>query len=160
MVNIIHTNNNYRNVGTLEVLNEPLKGQSSQTDSMRQNYYPTAWKRIRAAESNLGIAHDRLVHIQMMVCFHERSCTSKTLNANTIPRTKNGAPATRINTSRTSTSLPTTTTATLNTRTTTASTIPAQAKPPLPTSKNPATTTAAGTGPSSSASSASASPTT
>jgi hypothetical protein len=67
MVNIIHTNNNYRNVGMLEVVNEPQRGQTSQTDSMRQNYYPTAWKRIRAAESNLGISGDKLVHIQMMV---------------------------------------------------------------------------------------------
>ena len=69
MVNIIHTNNNYRNVGMLEVVNEPQQGQSSQTDSMRQNYYPTAWKRIRAAEANLGIAQNNLVHIQMMVGF-------------------------------------------------------------------------------------------
>lgn len=73
MVNIIHADtsstNPYRGVGMLEVVNEPQQGQSSQTDSMRQNYYPTAWKRIRAAEANLGVAQVNSTHIQMMVSF-------------------------------------------------------------------------------------------
>ena len=56
----------------LEVVNEPSRGQSSETDSLRQNYYPTAFKRIRAAEANVGISSDKLVHIQMMVGFHQR----------------------------------------------------------------------------------------
>lgn len=67
MANIIHTNNNYRNVGMLEVLNEPIQGNNSQTDSMRQTYYPTAWARIRAAEAALNISPNDLLHIQMMV---------------------------------------------------------------------------------------------
>ena len=67
MTHIIHTNNNYRNVGMLEVLNEPVQGGNSQTDSMRQTYYPTAWARIRAAEAALNISPNNRLHIQMMV---------------------------------------------------------------------------------------------
>ncbi|KAK0512328.1 hypothetical protein JMJ35_005456 [Cladonia borealis] len=66
MTNIIHTNNNYRNVGMLEVVNEPEQGQDSDTNSMRQQYYPTAWQRIRAAEDALEIAGQNRLHIQMM----------------------------------------------------------------------------------------------
>ena len=67
MTNLIHTNNNYRNVGMLEVVNEPEQSQNSDTDSMRQQYYPTAWQRIRAAEDALEIAGQDRLHIQMMV---------------------------------------------------------------------------------------------
>ena len=67
MTNIIHTNNNYRNVGMLEIVNEPEQGQDSDTNSMRQQYYPTAWQRIRAAEDALEIAGQNRLHIQMMV---------------------------------------------------------------------------------------------
>ena len=67
MTNIIHTNNNYRNVGMLEIVNEPEQSQNSDTDSMRRQYYPTAWQRIRAAEDALEIAGQDRLHIQMMV---------------------------------------------------------------------------------------------
>ena len=67
MTNIIHTNNKYRNVGMLEVVNEPLQAGNSQTDSMRSTYYPTAWARIRAAEAVLNISPNNRLHIQMMV---------------------------------------------------------------------------------------------
>lgn len=67
MANIIHTNSNYRNVGTLEVVNEPIGQVNSQTDYMRQTYYPTAWSRIRAAEAALNVSPNDLLHIQMMV---------------------------------------------------------------------------------------------
>lgn len=67
MANIIHTNNNYRNVGMLEIVNEPVQGGNSETDSMRQNYYPTAYARIRAAEAALKITPNNQLHIQMMV---------------------------------------------------------------------------------------------
>ena len=64
MTNIIHTNHKYRNVGMLEVVNEPVQ---YIVTSMLQDYYPTAWKRIRAAEDRLNVSpYDRL-HIQMMV---------------------------------------------------------------------------------------------
>lgn len=67
MTSIVHTNNNYRNVGMLEILNEPVRGSNSQTNSMRQTYYPTAWARIRAAEAALNISPNSRLHIQMMV---------------------------------------------------------------------------------------------
>ncbi|KAI4255148.1 MAG: hypothetical protein LQ352_002719, partial [Teloschistes flavicans] len=66
MTNIVHTNKNYRNVGMLEVVNEPQQGGNSNTDSMRRTYYPTAWKRIRAAEDKLKISQNNRLHIQMM----------------------------------------------------------------------------------------------
>lgn len=50
----------------LEVVNEPINSVNSQTDSMRETYYPTAWARIRAAEAALNISSENLVHIQMM----------------------------------------------------------------------------------------------
>ena len=66
----IHTNSSYRNVGMLEIVNEPLQGSNSQTDSMRETYYPTAWVRIRAAEDALQISPNNRLHIQMMVYSH------------------------------------------------------------------------------------------
>ena len=51
----------------LEVVNEPIQGSTSQTDSMRETYYPTAWARIRAAEAALNISPNNRLHIQMMV---------------------------------------------------------------------------------------------
>jgi glucan endo-1,6-beta-glucosidase len=62
MTKIIHTNTNYRNVGMIEVLNEPISGQAS----LVSEYYPTAWKRIRAAEDKLSITTNNRLHIQMM----------------------------------------------------------------------------------------------
>ena len=69
MAYIIHTNSNYRNVGMLEVVNEPIGQVNSPTDSMsmRQTYYPTAWSRIRASEAALNVSPENLLHIQMMV---------------------------------------------------------------------------------------------
>ena len=67
MANIIHTNSNYRRVGMLEIVNEPVHHGNSQTESMRKTYYPTAWARIRAAEAALNVSADNRLHIQMMV---------------------------------------------------------------------------------------------
>ena len=82
MTNIIHTNDNYRNVGMLEIVNEPEQSQDSDTDSMRQQYYPTAWQRIRAAEDALQVAGQNRLHVQMMVwhrrCQKERSSLTVT----------------------------------------------------------------------------------
>ncbi|KAF6224636.1 hypothetical protein HO173_012979 [Letharia columbiana] len=66
MANIIHTDKSYRNVGMLEILSQPVQGSNSETDSMRQTFYPTAWARIRAAEAALKISPNNLLHIQMM----------------------------------------------------------------------------------------------
>lgn len=75
-------------MGMLEVVNEPQQGGNSNTDSMRRTYYPTAWKRIRAAEDKLKISQNNRLHIQMMVgnSYHQ---DSKRLTAHY--RTRNGA---------------------------------------------------------------------
>lgn len=43
MATNIHTNNNFRNVGMLEIVNEPLQD-PNQVESMRTSYYPNAFK--------------------------------------------------------------------------------------------------------------------
>lgn len=43
MTKNIHQDDKFRNVGMIELVNEPLQG-SAQTDSMRKGYYPDAWK--------------------------------------------------------------------------------------------------------------------
>lgn len=43
MTRNIHQDNKFRNVGMIELVNEPLQS-SEQTDSMRKGYYPDAWK--------------------------------------------------------------------------------------------------------------------
>ncbi|KAJ3107438.1 hypothetical protein HK100_003582 [Physocladia obscura] len=66
MTNIIHTNTNYRNVGMLEIVNEPLQNAATQDASMLSSYYPNAFTRIRAAETAVGVAANNYLHIQMM----------------------------------------------------------------------------------------------
>lgn len=95
MTHIIHTNRNYRNVGMLEVVNEPQQGGNSNTDSMRRTYYPTAWKRIRAAEDALKISQNNRLHIQMMV---RLSCYRESEKLTAHYRTRNGAQEILINT--------------------------------------------------------------
>ncbi|KAN0070042.1 Glycoside hydrolase superfamily [Elaphomyces granulatus] len=65
MANMTHTNNNFRNVGMLEVVNEP-ENSPDDADSVRSNYYPQAFTRIRAVEQQLGLNKSRYLHIQMM----------------------------------------------------------------------------------------------
>ncbi|KAI0887934.1 glycoside hydrolase family 5 protein [Annulohypoxylon maeteangense] len=68
MTERIHTNESYRTVGALELINEPVSSRDypSQAAGMIANYYPTAWTRIRGVESRLNVAEDHQVHIQMM----------------------------------------------------------------------------------------------
>jgi hypothetical protein len=68
MTQNIHQDNNFRNVGALEVVNEPVNaGQyPSEAASLISTYYPTAWSRIRAAEDKLNISDSSRIHIQMM----------------------------------------------------------------------------------------------
>lgn len=42
MANLIHTNSNYRNVGMLELVNEPIQNPDS-VGTMRSTYYPNAF---------------------------------------------------------------------------------------------------------------------
>jgi glucan endo-1,6-beta-glucosidase len=62
MTNLIHTNNAFRNVGMIELVNEPESGHSS----LVSTYYPTAWSKIRAKEDSLGVSSNNRLHIQMM----------------------------------------------------------------------------------------------
>ncbi|KAI5866045.1 glycoside hydrolase family 5 protein [Durotheca rogersii] len=68
MAERIHTNDNYRTVGTLQVMNEPVHS-SEYPDlaaNMVANFYPGAWTRIRDRERQLGVADNERLHIQMM----------------------------------------------------------------------------------------------
>ncbi|KAL5336593.1 glucan endo-1,6-beta-glucosidase B [Aspergillus crustosus] len=65
MTETIHQNKAFRNVGMIELLNEPLQN-AGQVKSMRSSYYPDAFSRIRAKESSLGITSNNNLHIQMM----------------------------------------------------------------------------------------------
>jgi hypothetical protein len=71
MADRIHTNPNYFNVGTLQVMNEPVHAGEypSEAGNLVWNFYPNAWKRIRDAEKKLGTADSNLLHIQFMVCY-------------------------------------------------------------------------------------------
>lgn len=42
MADLIHTDNNYRNVGMLELVNEPIQN-SGNVGTMRSTYYPDAF---------------------------------------------------------------------------------------------------------------------
>ncbi|KAJ5888973.1 glucan endo-1-6-beta-glucosidase B [Penicillium taxi] len=65
MTSLIHSTTEFRNVGMLEIVNEPVRD-SAMDISMRKVYYPQAFKRIRAAEANANIEKSDYVHIQMM----------------------------------------------------------------------------------------------
>ncbi|KAI0856991.1 glycoside hydrolase family 5 protein [Xylaria cubensis] len=68
MTERIHTNDAYRTVGMIEVINEPIKRRvnAMDADNMLKNFYPAAWNRIRDRESKLGIAKEDMLHIQYM----------------------------------------------------------------------------------------------
>ncbi|CAM1503015.1 Fc.00g077910.m01.CDS01 [Cosmosporella sp. VM-42] len=65
ITNIIHTKTEYRNVGMLEVVNEPLAWDKA-VPSMRSTYYKNAYAAIRKVETNLGVSSGSRLHIQMM----------------------------------------------------------------------------------------------
>lgn len=58
----IHTLPEFANVGAIQVINEPVQNSDKDertkqwTDSMRRDFYPAAYKRIRKAEQAAGIA--------------------------------------------------------------------------------------------------------
>ncbi|KAM5363209.1 hypothetical protein ACJA88_013647 [Fusarium oxysporum] len=68
MANRIHTNDKYRNVGTLQVMNEPVHSGDYPNDAanMIKNFYPKAYDAIRKAESALGVSDANKLHIQYM----------------------------------------------------------------------------------------------
>ncbi|KAH6984851.1 glycoside hydrolase superfamily [Ilyonectria sp. MPI-CAGE-AT-0026] len=65
IVNIVHTTNEYRNVGMIELVNEPLSWDNA-VDTLRSSYYPDAYKAIRTVEDNLSVKSNDRLHIQMM----------------------------------------------------------------------------------------------
>ncbi|KAF4965241.1 hypothetical protein FSARC_6960 [Fusarium sarcochroum] len=65
ITDIIHTKNEYRNVGMLELVNEPQNWDNA-VDSLRKTYYPNAFSAIRKVEDNLKVTDDNRLHIQMM----------------------------------------------------------------------------------------------
>ncbi|KAG6555097.1 hypothetical protein Mapa_003132 [Marchantia paleacea] len=66
MARIRHTNKNFATVGALQVINEPRPQTPSEKASLVDEFYPTAYDRIRAVEDRLRIPQNRRLHIQMM----------------------------------------------------------------------------------------------
>ena len=65
MTRIIHTDSAFWSVGAIQLVNEPFQN-PSQIPTLVSEFYPNAWRRIRAAEDQLGTARDQRLHIQMM----------------------------------------------------------------------------------------------
>ncbi|KAF5234846.1 hypothetical protein FANTH_11940 [Fusarium anthophilum] len=65
MTDIVHTKKEYRNVGMLELVNEPLNWDNA-VDSLRKTYYPKAYSAIRKVEDKLKVTSNDRLHIQMM----------------------------------------------------------------------------------------------
>ncbi|KAJ5497704.1 Glycoside hydrolase superfamily [Penicillium expansum] len=65
MVDLVHQTDEMRNVGMLEIVNEPVRNKGK-ASSMRSKYYPQAVERIRAAEKKLSIHPNDYLHIQTM----------------------------------------------------------------------------------------------
>jgi len=53
LTNLIYNDTTFANVGTIEVLNEPLSWDKAQS-SLATTFYPTAWNIIRSVENALG----------------------------------------------------------------------------------------------------------
>ena len=66
MTDIVHNNTKYRGVGMLEIVNQPARGNNANTESLRSNYYPGAFERIRAAETKANVPSEKALHVQMM----------------------------------------------------------------------------------------------
>ena len=66
MAQQVHTTHELRNVGMLEIVNEPLQETNAQTLSMRMQFYPAVFARIRNAERNLDVSEANMLHLQMM----------------------------------------------------------------------------------------------
>ncbi|KAL4912804.1 glycoside hydrolase superfamily, partial [Aspergillus aurantiobrunneus] len=61
----IHQSDKFRNVGMLELVNEPVQDEE-RVASMRTSYYPDAFSRVRDTETLLGVSADKYLHLQMM----------------------------------------------------------------------------------------------
>ncbi|TVY62811.1 putative glucan endo-1,6-beta-glucosidase B, partial [Lachnellula suecica] len=61
----VHSNDAFRNVGMLQLVNEPTRG-SSKTHLMNSYYYPKAYETIREVEAELGVSETSMLHVQFM----------------------------------------------------------------------------------------------
>lgn len=74
MIENIHSSDDFSNVGTVEIINEPLQRTSNaQTSWLVNTFYPTAIDRIQQKESSLGVSDGDKVHVMMMVSSHRPS---------------------------------------------------------------------------------------
>ncbi|KAF4119681.1 glucan endo-1,6-beta-glucosidase [Geosmithia morbida] len=64
MAEQVHSNDEFRNVGMIELVNEPLQGNAP--ESLRSEYYVDALQAIRDAESSKGVGSGSQLHVQMM----------------------------------------------------------------------------------------------
>ncbi|KAK7402806.1 hypothetical protein QQX98_011434 [Neonectria punicea] len=65
IVDTVHKTNEFRNVGMIELVNEPLNWDNA-VSTLRSSYYPKAYKAIRTVEDNLSVKSNDRLHIQMM----------------------------------------------------------------------------------------------
>ncbi|KAG9234072.1 putative glucan endo-1,6-beta-glucosidase B [Amylocarpus encephaloides] len=63
MTEVVHRWPAFRNVGMIEVVNEPLQGGAP---GLTDVYYPGAYKAIREREAKIGITQNNLLHVQTM----------------------------------------------------------------------------------------------
>ncbi|KAK7607913.1 glucan endo-1,6-beta-glucosidase B [Phyllosticta paracitricarpa] len=66
MTNQTHTNNAFRNVGTIEIVNEPKREDSGDTEWLVEHYYGSAIDAVTGAEEALGVADAARLHIAVM----------------------------------------------------------------------------------------------
>ncbi|KAK7553995.1 glucan endo-1,6-beta-glucosidase B [Phyllosticta citricarpa] len=66
MTNQTHTNNAFRNVGTIEIVNEPKRVDSGDTQWLVEHYYGSAIDAVTGAEEVLGVADAARLHIAVM----------------------------------------------------------------------------------------------
>ncbi|CCF37428.1 endo-beta-1,6-glucanase [Colletotrichum higginsianum] len=62
---LAHDHSELRNVGTIQLVNEPTNWDSS-VQSLRSTFYKNAYNAIRKVERDLGVTPNNYVHIQMM----------------------------------------------------------------------------------------------
>ncbi|CAG8961548.1 hypothetical protein HYFRA_00013966 [Hymenoscyphus fraxineus] len=66
MTKVTHTNRNFRNVGMVQIINEPISWASNTTVGLVDYYYPKAYDAIRKVEKRLRVPKWRNLHIQAM----------------------------------------------------------------------------------------------
>ncbi|TVY37118.1 Glucan endo-1,6-beta-glucosidase [Lachnellula subtilissima] len=65
LTTIIHSTNEFRNVGMIGIVNEPVQNPDS-IGTLRSSYYPNSYSAIRNAESAAGVTSNNYVHVETM----------------------------------------------------------------------------------------------